>query len=117
MITEFFIPIKTVSEANKREHWSVASARHKEQKQIIRVELWAHKVPKTLPCRVHMTRTSPRMLDDDNLQSALKYIRDAVSEYLIPGTRPGMADNDPQIKWSYAQAKQKEQGIYLTFIQ
>ena len=56
-----------------------------------------------LPCTVTLRRCGKRDLDDDNLTGALKYVRDAIAEYLIPGLAPGRADNDRRIAWKYDQ--------------
>ena len=57
-------------------------------------------------------------MDDDNLPTAFKYIRDEISELLIPEKAgvyinkkgktikiKGRADSDPRIKWQYFQEK------------
>lgn len=89
------LPIATVSEANRRDHWRVKAKRAKAQRQMA-----AALVPRFgLPCVVTLTRISPRMLDDDNLQSALKAVRDGVADRL------GVDDRDPRVEWRYAQRK------------
>ena len=115
MQKSIFIPIKTVSEANLKEHWRVSHKRHSQQKNVIHFELIVRYIPRQLPVVVTLTRVSPRALDDDNLLYALKYIRDAVAEHFVPGLPPGRADNDPRITWKYAQDKQKDAGVRLDF--
>ena len=116
MRQEIFISLKTVSEANNHEHWSKQHKRHKGQKTTVRFSLLEWQIPKKLPVTVTMTRLSTcKMMDSDNLQSAFKYIRDAISEYLIPGTAAGHADSDPRITWQYDQVKSKLLGIRLIF--
>lgn len=39
------------------------------------------------------------MLDDDNLRSALKAVRDGIAEKL------GIDDRDPRVEWRYGQRK------------
>ena len=98
--------IRTASESNSFEHWTVKAARHKDQKQKISKVLSKEKPPITPPCTCILTRISPRMLDDyDNLPMAFKWIRDAVAEYLIPGKKPGRADDSKEIIWKYDQRK------------
>lgn len=105
----FIIPVKTVSEINKTsEHWSAKHRRHKAQ----RLHTWnafrqAVKVPLILPCVITMTRIAPRRLDDDNLRTALKTIRDQLAAMIVDDYRPGRADSDDRIKWQYAQEKGK----------
>ena len=110
------IPMVTVSESNKREHWHKAAKRHKIQKQTVLFELMAYRIPKSLPVEITMTRLSPRQLDDDNLTAAFKYIRDAIAEYFIPGLAVGRADNDPGFTWKYTQEKSTAKGIGLEFL-
>lgn len=114
------LPLKTVSEVNVSEHWSKKSKRHKQQQFFIR-SLYSHEAEDIkLPCIVKLIRISPKLLDDDNLRSAFKWIRDELSECLIPeklkpyvtkkGTLAlikGRADDDPRITWLYAQEKGK----------
>ncbi len=113
MIVHFIIPLKTVSESNVKEHWSKSAKRHKAQKQMIKYWFLQESVPKYLPVVVTMTRLSPRFLDDDNLQTAFKYVRDAIAEYFIPGLAVGRADDDPRITWKYSQEKSTAQGMSL----
>lgn len=112
------IPLKTVSEANCSEHWSKKSKRHRQQQFFIR-SLFSHEASEIkLPCSVKLIRISPRLLDDDNLRSAFKWIRDEISECLIPekvkayvtkkgnlALIKGRADSDPRITWLYGQEK------------
>ena len=46
-------------------------------------------------------RGSPRKLDDDNLASGFKAVRDGVADWL------GIDDGSPRICWQYAQEKSK----------
>jgi hypothetical protein len=94
------LPIKTVAGLNAREHWRTRHRRVRAERLFafhgIR-QLGLKVIP--VPVVVVMTRLSPRTLDSDNLQGALKAIRDGVADAL------GMADNDPRIEWRYAQEK------------
>jgi len=115
MLQEIILPIHTISEANKREHWRAAHARHKTQKYATRLVLLSAKLPKKLPCKITMNRQSPRMLDSDNLQSAFKYIRDAIAEHFITDKAPGRADDDPRFDWVYTQTKSPGKNTLLSF--
>jgi hypothetical protein len=119
-------PIKTVSEANRSEHWTVRSKRHKIQQHFISLLFNGLKGPIPLPCCVKMTRVGGRRLDDDNLCVALKYVRDEISACLIPEKRAyyvdrkgktrelkGRADDDNRIKWEYGQKKGKILGLKI----
>jgi hypothetical protein len=99
------IPIRTVSEANCSQHWTKKHKRHKKQKGIVEYLLNTQKQDIDLPVEVILTRVAPRFLDSDNLQSSLKYIRDSVASYLIPGGTDGQADSDDRIQWRYKQEK------------
>lgn len=55
--------------------------------------------PHPLPCVVRMTRVAPRSLDDDNLSSGFKALRDGIADRL------GVKDNDPRVRWEYAQVR------------
>ena len=96
------LPIKAVSVANLREHWRPKAARAKSHRTQAWAELRAaDKEPRLLgPVVVTFTRIAPRPLDDDNLRSALKAVRDGVADWL------GVPDNDPRIRWEYRQERQ-----------
>ena len=101
-----FIPIKPLS--NRQDHWAVAYKRHKKTKEDIQYFLNPQpKIP--LPATVTLTRKATHFYDDDNLQHALKYVRDVIANYLIPGKPSGHTDNDPRITWIYKQEKVKKE--------
>lgn len=115
------LPLKTVSEANSSEHWSVSSKRHRQQQFFVR-SLFKHEATAiSLPCCVKMVRVGPRYLDaEDNLPMAFKWIKDEISVCMLPEHRKfykdkknkikeikGRADDDKRIKWEYAQEKGK----------
>lgn len=54
------------------------------------------------PLVVHLTRISPGALDDDNIRTALKNIRDQVAREL------GIDDRDPLVKWDYDSPGQEK---------
>lgn len=115
MMKKFTIPLQVISESNSREHWRKSHKRHKEQKFVVRMALLNEKVPQKLPVIITMTRLSPRSLDSDNLQSAFKYVRDAISEHFITDKAPGRADDDPRFTWLYSQVKSPSKSILLYF--
>jgi hypothetical protein len=101
------LPIKTVSEGNKSEHWSKKSKRHKNQKFLVKLALadQLDTLP-SLPVQITLTRVAPRSLDrHDNLPMALKYVLDAICEILIPNKAIGQADGDPRIQVKYEQIR------------
>jgi hypothetical protein len=120
------IPIKTVSESNSSEHWSKKAKRHRQQQFFVRLAMNEHLSEVKLPCEIKLIRLAPRLLDDDNLRGCLKYVRDEISECLIPekaGTYitrsgtvrriKGRADSDPRLTWAYGQEKTKTQGVRI----
>lgn len=90
-----FLPLETVSEMNRRDHWSVRHRRLKAHRDAA----WLLCLPHRLPCVVTLTRVGGRSLDTDNLTSALKGVRDGVADRL------GVDDADPRVEWRYAQAR------------
>ncbi len=89
------LPIKTVAGLNVREHWRARSARVKRERTTAALLTPAS----PLPCVVLLTRLSPGLLDDDNLQGACKAIRDGIADRL------GVDDRDPRVTWNYAQER------------
>jgi hypothetical protein len=90
------LPLRIESCANKREHWSVRARRTKAHR-LAALAVPAH----PLPCVVTLIRVAPRALDDDNLASGFKALRDGIADRL------GVKDNDPRITWRYAQVRGK----------
>lgn len=94
-LTVATVPLRTVSEANAREHWARKAKRVKAQRRAA----FALCPTYPLPAIVTLTRIAPRALDDDNLRGALKAVRDGVADRL------GIDDRDPRVDWRYAQAR------------
>lgn len=105
MTKEITLPVTTISEANRsrHEHWATTAKRHKAQRRIAYAYV-AIEGPWNIDGGVviTLTRCSPRLLDGDNLQAALKHIRDGVCDGLHVKN-----DSDPRIKWSYGQEQVK----------
>lgn len=100
------IPIKTLSEANVSEHWSKSSKRHKMQKDIVHCFLKIDRPVIQPPCTIKITRIAPRMLDShDNLRMSMKWIIDALLEYINPNKAVGRADDDLRVSYEYDQEK------------
>lgn len=94
------LPIATVSEANRRDHWRVKAKRVKCHRMA--AAAMCPLVP--LPATVRLVRLSARVLDDDNLRGALKAVRDGVADRL------GVDDRDPRVTWLYDQERGKPIG-------
>lgn len=99
MNLEFDAPIITVSEANRREHWTARSLRRRLQRTAMTVFLKNALQGRSiqLPCLVKLTRIGPKAMDSDNLAGSQKGLRDAIAQVL------GVDDGDPRIKFDYAQ--------------
>ena len=98
-VQELVLPVMTVSEANRRDHWAVKAKRAKRHRFVAR----ALCPPAALPCVVRLTRLSAGTLDDDNLRGALKAVRDGCADRL------GIDDRDPRVEWQYGQERAKGQ--------
>ena len=98
MHASYFLPIKTVTGLNAREHWRVRAKRVKAERAITASIV----KPFCTVCIVRMVRLSPSLCDDDNLQGACKAIRDEIAK--ICGVDDGPSG---PITWVYAQEKCK----------
>jgi len=106
MSMKFKLPIKTVNEANSREHWTKKAKRHTKQKDAIKYSLANHLDDSCLPCTIKLTRIAPRKLDQwDNLPMAFKWILDSLCSILIPGKAIGQSDSDKRIQVRYDQIR------------
>ena len=104
------IPMKVISEANSHEHWRYRQRRAKTQRYSTSWNLYCElgdRPVSLLPCRVTLTRLSPRKLDTDGLVSAFKAVRDGVADWA------GVDDGDERWDWQYKQEKSKEYGIRI----
>lgn len=135
-----WLPIATVSEANRasHEHYRLRAKRAKEQGEAVITLMravrssWDHV---RLPLVVVLTRYSVGTLDDDNLPAALKHIQDGVCDALglvlpkgegprkhserAPGFKKptGHFDDRDRLSWQYAQRKCKRgsEGVSVAF--
>lgn len=101
------IPVRIVSAGNISEHWRDRRKREKIIAGYVKLYMRPVISEGDVPCTVRLTRVAPRPLDGDNLQFALKNVRDTLADLLIPGLAKGQADGDPRIKWEYSQEKGK----------
>lgn len=98
--------LETETESNAKGHWRPKAERAKKQREASFFH--THAVAMKLRTRlksgalervtVTLTRISPRELDDDNLASAMKHVRDGVADAL------GVDDRDRRITWRCEQA-------------
>ena len=98
-----YMPIKTVSEPNNRDHWRTKADRSYYQRIAARFYVVSHiwRRPLPLPLRITLTRIGPRSLDSDNLAAALKAVRDGVMDGLGHSSD---ADSD-SLQWVYDQRR------------
>lgn len=112
-IALFQFPLKTVCTANqnKGEHWAVKARRVKKEKestkQYLDMTLLRKKPQITNVTKVTLTRHSAGELDDDNLRSALKAVRDATAQWL------GVDDGPKGPKWEYEQQRCKRSEYFV----
>ncbi|MGC9261535.1 MAG: hypothetical protein ACP5I8_15845 [Phycisphaerae bacterium] len=86
--------------ANVRLHWAPKSVRVAAERMEICAQFNLYR-PIQTPCRITLTRYGPRELDDDNLRSSFKAVRDALADWL------GVNDRSKQLQWDYQQEKTK----------
>jgi hypothetical protein len=96
---EVSLPLRTRSTLNLRVHWTKRAKRAQEQRAVVRMRLAVIRQLPALPAVVTLTRIGPRTLDGDNLQGALKSVRDGVADAL------GVDDGSKDIEWHYVQEK------------
>ncbi|MBA4187758.1 MAG: hypothetical protein C0467_07040 [Planctomycetaceae bacterium] len=101
---------RVVSEANRRDHWSVQRRRSEMQAAALHKALegagLSHHTP-PLPLSVTWARIGRQTLDDDNLSRAFKSLRDRLADWI------GIDDGDDRIDWHYQQ-RAGEPGVELT---
>jgi hypothetical protein len=103
------VPIRTGRGLNSREYFYARAKRVKKEREAVRWLLNGLQKP-ALPCVVVLTRHSPSNgLDSDNLQGALKAIRDEVADWL------GVDDKNTElVRYGYEQ-KRAEWGVLIEF--
>lgn len=107
----FDIPVEVISEANakgKQRHWAVKGRRVNGQRGMAYATCQKHLgyKPKDTPLPGSFTITLTRIMigrqrpyDGDNLQNALKAVRDGIADYL------GINDGSDRLEWRYGQEK------------
>ena len=107
----FHIPLRLVSLANmSHKHWRTLSNTSRKQKEathycilnkLVEIGWQEHTVAKlpAPPILITITRVGPRKLDDDNLASACKYVRDQIAAEV------GVDDGSDLYTWRYEQRK------------
>lgn len=91
------VPLYTTTEANTHGHWAAKAKRAEKQREIMGYALAGRKLPQ-LPASIKFTRIGKRKMDDDNLASSMKHIRDEIARFF------GVDDGSDRYQWSYSQA-------------
>lgn len=113
--------MRTVSEANAREHWGAKARRVAEQTDLVTSVLQAmttwddrRQVAEAAPgSEIEIVRLSPsRGLDSDNLAGALKAVRDTTARWLWGGAQ---GQHDGRTRWTYSQMQTR--GIWAVALQ
>lgn len=108
------------SRANLRLHWRALDKMSKEQRRLgwdIGLRLGAvgtGGLDRSAKATITLTRIAPRKLDDDNLQSAFKSVRDGLADAFVGVARTVIKrgkpcvevrgdDSDGRLAWRYAQ--------------
>lgn len=92
----FHIPIELPSLANTRMHWREMARLKKKQREATAYCMVGKVIPLP-PLTITITRIGPRRLDDDNLASACKYVRDQIADIV------GLDDGSSMYTWRYNQ--------------
>ena len=100
--------IKTISEANRREHWASKLKRKKSQQHDFSIIWKSHKPKVQLPATITFTRYSCQVMDSDNLAGAFKHCRDQLAKEI------GVDDGDERLTFIYKQKRIKKREHYFT---
>lgn len=92
----FHVLTKLPSLANTRMSWQAMASLKKKQRKVTALSLAGKEIPSP-PLVVTITRVGPSKLDDDNLASACKYIRDQIAKMI------GIDDGSSLYTWQYRQ--------------
>ena len=108
------LPLTTVSEANSHTHWRVRQTRAKSHRQFALMAVggalrrdWPVGGWRGAELVVLLTRVAPRELDSDNLQGALKHVRDGVADAL------GVDDRDERVTWAPCDQRKGKAGVVI----
>lgn len=104
--------VRTVSEPNVRGAWFKRAKRAKSQRRIVNYVLGAKMPRRPVPGEVVMARATlvrfgPGLVDSDNLQGAMKAIRDGVADVV------GIDDGDRRWTWTYEQERARTWGVRI----
>lgn len=102
------MPIKVISEANQREHWTARNKR-KHSQQCDFASYWRASKPNvSLPCKIIWTRYASRLLDADNLAGSFKFCQDQFAREI------GVDDGSELLEFEYRQEKLSKREYYIS---
>lgn len=113
LLAEFKIPIRLVSEMNRRDHRMVLHKRKKSQQLWTTVVFPPHLRGYGKPVSIHLTRIGPRMMDKGNNVASFKHVEDALADLIFPGLAAGRADQNINFTWSQHKGKPKEYAVLV----
>jgi hypothetical protein len=111
------IPLRTARGMNgSHGHWSTDAKRRKKERHTTHLFLRARDPGKGLiecgSLQITITRVGPTNgLDSDNLQGALKSVRDGIADWL------GINDNDKRVQWIYGERREKNWSVHVQLCQ
>jgi len=115
LVYEVSLPIKT--ESVLHEHWTLTKKRYDKQKKWVWAVFKRDRPSFNLPCVVRLKRIGKRKMNCDNLIASFKWIRDAVADQIIPGLKPGRADDGPEILWQYQQCLGDQYSVEISIFE
>jgi hypothetical protein len=114
-IAHFVVNLRVNAETNARMHWAKRARVSREHRKFTAMatnsnlfteNAWAIAKDNLDVC-VRLTRRGKRMLDDDNLATAFKHVRDGVADAI------GIDDGSERYTWEYAQVKGTEYKVEI----
>ncbi len=106
-----FAPVVLANTSNRREHWGKRARRTKDQRRAVALVLAGELLP-SLPVCIKLTRDysgRAKPFDEhDGLKIAFKAVADEIAAAY------GVPDNDPHLRWEYAQERgEGENGVRI----
>lgn len=104
---------RTIASTNAREHWAMRAKRAKRERASACIQgLSISRRGMKLPIKVTFTRYGPKVLDTDNILSALKALRDGIADAFGVDDSKGSG-----IEWEYAEQVKTKPGQHAVLIE
>jgi hypothetical protein len=114
LLADITVPVRIVSEANVRGHWSTKAKRVKLHRNtayaMARSVINPSAIDVSAKLRVLMTRYALQRMDNDNLAGGFKAVRDGIADAF------GIDDGSDRWNWQYGQESAKR-GVYAARVQ